>query len=290
VAVDSCEEETEIMKKILILITLIFYCGIYAAFADEGRLKEKVILVTGGSRGVGAEVVKQALSQGTFVIIHYNKNLDKLKPFLKSIPSESYLTLQADFLNPKSPVSLWNKALKWKGHIDVLINNAGILSFVNLNTNSDEWHQHWQETLQVNLLAPTDLCREAIHFFKTRKQGGIIINVSSRAAFSGHTPEAMAYAASKAGLTAVTRSIAKAYAKDNILAYTIAPAITDTDMVKDFAQFYGELAIEKAREGMPSKEFATSAEVARAILFLSEGNMKHSTGMTFDINGASYFH
>lgn len=100
----------------------------------------------------------------------------------------------------------------------------------------------------------------------------------------------MAYAASKAGVVALTRSIARAYARDHIFSYTVAPGITETDMVTTFKNKYGDKVLEKAREDMPTNDFATPQEVARAILFLSTGDMKHSTGMTFDIVGAADFH
>jgi len=268
----------------LILISLLISQGVQA---ENNSLKNKVILVTGGSRGIGAEIVSQALEEGAYVILQYNSNRPDSESILKS---DHVLALKANFLDKSAPTQLWQEAMKWKGHIDVLVNNAGILEFVNPSESLDAWQSTWQNTMQVNLLAAADLAREAIEHFKKNQNGGVIINVSSRAAFRGYGPDGMAYAASKAGLVTLTRSIARAYAPNHILAYTVAPGITETDMVTTFKNKYGQELLEKVRDDMPTKDFATAEEVASAVVFLSSGKMRHSTGMTFDIVGAADFH
>jgi NAD(P)-dependent dehydrogenase (short-subunit alcohol dehydrogenase family) len=117
---------------------------------------------------------------------------------------------------------LWKQALQWKKSIDVLVNNAGIMIPLALESSDNIWHSDWNKTLQVNLIAAADLCRKAIAHFQKRG-GGIIINIASRAAFRGSTKEYMHYAASKAGLVALSRTIARDFAKDKIYSYTIAP-------------------------------------------------------------------
>lgn len=255
--------------------------------AEILSLKNKIILVTGGSRGIGAEIVRQALEQDAFVILHYNSH----KPsFIESISKGKILALKADFSDSEAPTKLWDEAVKWKGHIDVLINNAGVLEFTNPQDELEKWQKIWNRTLQINLVAAADLSRSAITHFKQKKNPGIIINISSRAAFCGYGPDGMAYAASKAGLVALTRSIARAYAADKISVYTIAPGFTETDMITTFKDKYGQGVLAQVREDMPTKDFATPEEVARAVVFLSSGKMPHSTGMTFDIVGAADFH
>lgn len=223
------------------------------------------------------------------MIAHYNNSEQFLEEIIEK-NSKSVIAIKSDFSEENGAEKLWTQAIKWKGRVDVLINNAGILEFVNPSKNVDEWHKIWHRTLQINLIAASDLCREAINHFKKNNKGGVIINVSSRAAFRGYGADGMPYAASKAGLVAMTRSIAKSYAADGILAYVVAPGITTTDMITTYTNTYGEQALEKARAEIPSGEFASPQEVAEAILFLSTGSMKNSTGLTFDINGGSYFH
>ncbi|WP_085784675.1 SDR family NAD(P)-dependent oxidoreductase [Candidatus Nucleicultrix amoebiphila] len=273
--------------RIGVLLVSIFLALIHDVKADTASLKNKVILITGGSKGIGAEIVKQALEQDAYVILQYNSNSPSQ---IGEFSPDRVLTIQSDFMKIEAPSKLWHTALQWKGHIDVLINNAGILEYTNPADNLEDWQNTWHRTLQVNLVAVADLCKEAINYFKHNKKSGVIVNVSSRAAFRGYGPDGMAYAASKAGVVALTRSIARAYARDHIFSYTVAPGITETDMVTTFKNKYGDKVLEKAREDMPTNDFATPQEVARAILFLSTGDMKHSTGMTFDIVGAADFH
>jgi NAD(P)-dependent dehydrogenase (short-subunit alcohol dehydrogenase family) len=144
----------------------------------------------------------------------------------------------------------------------------------------------WRETLQVNLIAAADLCREAIGHFRERGRG-IIVNVTSRAAFRGDAVEHMHYGASKGGLTAFTRSIAREYARDNVLAYTVAPGFTRTDMAEPFIARHGEGA---AAGDIPIGEIADPQDVGNIIAFLASGAARHATGANIDVNGASYMH
>ncbi|MEO1558721.1 MAG: SDR family oxidoreductase, partial [Cyanobacteria bacterium J06632_19] len=181
-------------------------------------------------------------------------------------------------------VKLWQDALFCTGHIDVLINNAGIMPLAGIESEIDIWTSAWKNTLQLNLIAVADLCREAIGHFKTRN-GGIIINIASRAAFRGDTPEYMHYAASKGGVVALTRSIARGFGKDGILAYSVAPGFVRTEMAEKFIQDYGEDFVTK---DIPLGKIAPPKDVANVIAFLASGLAPHATGTTIDINGASY--
>ncbi len=247
-------------------------------------LSGKVILITGGSSGIGTVTVQTLVKAGAEVILHYANNLEKAQAVSESIENNQIHLLQADLSIENASVKLWEEALSFTGHIDVLINNAGVMPSARIEDKLDIWNTAWKNTLQVNLIAVADLCREAIPHFKTRN-GGIIINIASRAAFRGDTPEYMHYAASKGGVVALTRSIARGFGNDGVLAYAVAPGFVRTEMAEKFIQDYGEDFVTK---DIPLGKIAPPEDVANVIAFLSSGLAPHATGTTIDINGASY--
>lgn len=247
-------------------------------------LEGKVVLVTGGSRGIGAACVKALNRAGADVILHFNSNEPSAREIRERCGASKVHMIKADFSSSAEPTKLWEQAVKWKGSIDVLINNAGIMTSIQLESAQDQWHAEWQRTLQINLIAAADLCRRAIEHFQGRG-GGIIINLASRAAFRGDDKDYMHYGASKAGLVAMSRTIARAFAKNNILAYTISPGFVDTELNADFLRKFGKEAI---LNDIPLKKFASPEEVAHVVTFLASGLVPSATGANIDINGASY--
>ena len=248
-------------------------------------LTSKVILVTGASRGIGAATVKVLASVGAEVIIHYSRSEEKAKLLAKEVGKSKTFLVQADLENPKAPQELFDKALSWKGHIDVLVNNAGIYHMAGVHDPLEQWREAWQKTMQVNLYAAADLCREAIRHFLEQKREGIIINISSRAAFRGEIPEAMHYAASKGGMISLTKTIARAYAKEGILAFGIAPGFVKTEMADaGLAAFDADWL----KREFPMGAMAEPEDVANTVAFLASGLAPNMTGATLDINGASY--
>jgi NAD(P)-dependent dehydrogenase (short-subunit alcohol dehydrogenase family) len=248
-------------------------------------LSGKVILVTGGSQGIGAATVKILNQAGANVILHYGSSQEKAEEIVQNLGKESCYLVQSNLVETNAAIDLWKQAISWKGKIDVVVNNAGIIVPVSINDELETWNQTWQQTLQVNLIAVADLCREAIHHFK-QQNGGIIINIASRAAFRGDTPDYIHYAASKGGVISLTRSIARGFAQDNILAYAIAPGYVRTDRIIDTAiQAYGEANLTK---DIPMGEMASPEDVGYVVAFLASGLSPHTTGTTIDINGASY--
>lgn len=250
------------------------------------EMSGKVVLVTGGSRGIGACAVRALAGVGAEVILSYAQAADQAQAVAAEVGPERCHVLQAQLAEADAATALWRQALAWKGHIDVLVNNAGIYTHCPIESEIGEWHRLWRETLQVNLIAAADLCREAIGHFRER-DGGIIVNVTSRAAFRGDSAEHMHYGASKGGLTALTRSIAREYARDNVLAYTVAPGFTRTDMAESFIERHGEGA---AAGDIPIGEIADPQDVANIIAFLASGAARHATGTNIDVNGGSYMH
>ena len=172
------------------------------------------------------------------------------------------------------------------GRIDVLVNNAGMAAGAALDGDEAAWLQAWTRTMAVNLTAVGLLCRSAIGHFQTHG-GGRIINISSRAAFRGDTPDYMAYAASKGGVVALTRSIARAFGKQGITAFDVAPGFTRTEMAEAFIDQYGEAY---AASDIALSRLTEPGDIAPMLVFLASGLADHATGTTIDLNAGSYVH
>ena len=184
--------------------------------------------------------------------------------------------------------NLWEKSIKWRNGIDVLINNAAIIRFEGGIDDTDKvWEETWDETLAVNLMAPCNLMRKAVPHFR-KKGGGIIITISSWVAHRGPGfPSMIAYSASKAAVMNATKTIAKHYAEENIFVYTVAPGVVRTRMSENFAsKTTGEEAI---TQSLAMKEWVPPSELGDIVTYLSGGTCRHLTGATLDVNGASYF-
>ncbi|HEU4742986.1 MAG TPA: SDR family NAD(P)-dependent oxidoreductase [Meiothermus sp.] len=244
-------------------------------------LSGKTILVTGGSRGIGAAIVKVLAAAGAEVVLHYGRSQAEAERVAREA-GNCYL-VGADLAQRGVARLLWEEALAWKGKIDVLVNNAGIAPYAGVEDEFEQWSRVWNETLQVNLLSLADLCREAILHYRSRG-GGILINIASRAAFRGDNPDMMHYAASKGGVVALTKSIARGFGKEGILAYGVAPGWVETEMAADYIR---EHAADIARD-IPIGSVAPPQDVANTVAFLAAGLAPHMTGATLDINGASY--
>jgi NAD(P)-dependent dehydrogenase (short-subunit alcohol dehydrogenase family) len=248
-------------------------------------LSNKIILVTGGSRGIGAAIVKALVSVGADVIIHYSHSEEKAKTLAKVVGEAKTFLIRADLEEPNIAQMLFDKAVSWKGHVDVLVNNAGIYQMAGVHDPIEQWRSAWQKTMQVNLQAAADLCREAIRHFLEQKRKGSIINISSRAAFRGEIPEAMHYAASKGAMVSLTKTVARAYAKDGILAFGIAPGFVKTEMADAGSTVFDA---DWLKREFPMGAMAEPEDVANTVAFLASGLAPHMTGATLDINGASY--
>ena len=244
------------------------------------------ILVTGASRGIGAAIAASILEAGGALAAHYNSDPGGISGLVEEYGPERCYALQADFSDPADVDACFAAAAGWAGGLDGLVNNAAIIDSVTINDPIEDWRQAWARTLAVNAQAVADMCRHALLHFQERK-GGMIVNISSRSAFRGDLPDSMHYAASKAAVVALTRSIAKGYAKDGICAYVIAPGWVETSRVMPKLEAPGnEALLDEVPMGRP----APPGEVANLVVFLLTGAAKHATGATFDINGASYFH
>ena len=239
------------------------------------------ILVTGASRGIGAATARILDAAGARVLVHYGASAVAAEALAGELANDP-IVVQADLSEPGAGGRLWADAVEAAGTIPVVVNNAGIAPYAAVEDPDDVWSRAWETTLQVNLVALADICRAAIGHFD-RIGGGTIINVASRAAFRGDEPNMMHYAASKGGVVALTRSIARGFGDRAVVAYAIAPGWTLTEMAADHLAAHPDEAA-----GYPLGEAVPPEEVANTIAFLASGLGRHLTGTTIDINGATY--
>lgn len=247
----------------------------------------KIALVTGGSRGIGAETVRAITRAGGLVVINYGSNRRAAESLMDEIGSGRCCIIRADLSEPGAAAALWRQALAWQGRIDVLVNNAGIFVPEQRVGPDEIWRDVWQRTLQVNLIAVADLCREAVNHWLESQCGGNIVNVASRAAFRGDDPDHWSYAASKGAMISLTKTLGRAYSADGIYTYAVAPGFVMTDMAREaFAQ--DPDARDRIIAEIPIGDIAPPQQIANAICFLASGLATHACGQTLDINGASY--
>ena len=228
------------------------------------------ILLTGASRGIGAATLIHLRNAGHRVVGQSTADNDSL--------------IAADFTDPAAPRALWETALAELGTIDVLINNAGVFEGVADDASDDEWHAVWGRTLGINLQASADLCRLAIAQFR-EQSGGRIVNVASRAAYRGDSPQHWQYAASKAGMVGMTKSIARGYARENILAFAVCPGFVMTGMAEEYLTSRGG---DQLLADIPLGRVADPIEIAETIRWLAVDAPPSATGAVIDVNGASF--
>lgn len=243
------------------------------------------VLVTGASRGIGHAIASRLGEAGATVAVHYHANQQEADELVYQLGNGAR-AFQADLSQSEEVHQLYTRVLDEFEGLDVLINNAGIALQSPPAQAHTEWLADWEKTMAVNLTAPALLSKLAIDWF-TRQREGRIINISSRAAFRGDTQDYLAYAASKGGMVSLTRSLARAYGKQGIKAFTIAPGFTKTDMAQDFIDTYGE---DYATKDIALERLTEPKDIAPLVVFLASGMADHATGGTFDLNAGSYVH
>ena len=230
------------------------------------------ILATGTSRGIGRAIVDRFAADDVRIVGH------------ATTPGPDRIA--ADLAMPAGATALWNSAMdRLDGRIDILINNAGIFEAAPIDLPQQDWSDAWARTMQVNLAAAADLCRHAVLHFRDRPEGGRIVNVASRAAYRGDSPAHWHYAASKAGMVAMTKSIARGHAAAGVLAFAVCPGFTMTGMADDYLASRGG---DTLLADIPLGRVAQPEEVAETVRFLSLHAPASMTGAVLDINGASY--
>ena len=224
------------------------------------------ILVTGGSRGIGAAIVDELSDDN--VLVHATSSAD------------------GDLSDPAVPSQIWEAAMEQMGgRIDILINNAGVFEPNPIESSDIEWLDGWERTMAINLTASAQLCRLAVLHWLERGQEGRIINVASRAGHRGDSPLHWHYAASKGGMLAMTKTIARGYASKQIYAFALCPGFTMTGMADDYLASRGG---DKLLADIPLGRVAMPEEVATMVRFCALEAPPSMTGAVLDVNGASY--
>lgn len=238
------------------------------------------ILVTGASGGIGAAISRALAARGITVVLHYSKGRDAAEATRRTLPGDGHSIVQADLTDPKAIGRLWEEASAG-ARVDAVVNNAGIFpNHAPLATEFDEWTAAWQRTITTNLLGPAHLSHYAARAM-AGQGGGRIVNISSRGAYRGE-PTAPAYAASKAGLNAMSQSLAKALAPKGVYVFVVAPGWVATDRVAKSINDPVVLA------DQPLGRVATPDEVAEVVTFCALDAPASLTGAILDVNGASY--
>ncbi len=228
------------------------------------------ILVTGTSRGIGKSVAAALAAHN--VVGHSSRDGDDDR-------------IAVDLSQPGAPERLWSEALeRLGGRIDVLVNNAGIFEAAPIDQAHGDWVSAWERTMRINLTASAELCRLAVLHFREHG-GGRLVNVASRAAYRGDSPQHWHYAASTAAMIGMTKTIARGYAQENILAFAVCPGFTMTGMAEDYVESRGGA---KLLADIPLGRVASADEVAETVRWLAVDAPASATGAVIDVNGASF--
>lgn len=238
-------------------------------------------LVTGASRGIGAAVAHALANNGHQVAVHYRSGATEAVAVAESLAGQGHATVQGD-LGANQAEQVVTEAVEKLGGLDILVNNAGLYFHHPIATTGfEEWQQAWRRTIELNLYGPADL---AWHAVRHMTAGGRIINIGSRGAYRGE-PDAPAYGAAKAGLHAMTQSLAQSLAPQGIAVAGVAPGFVRTGMVTDFLASAEGDAI---RAQSPFNRVAEPEEVASAVVWLTQPEAVWASGTIIDVNGASY--
>lgn len=248
-------------------------------------------LVTGASRGIGQVIAKQLAARGVRVAVHYRENRAAAERTLAQLPGTGHALFAADLAQAEATERLWNAVSERMGGIDILVNNAGLYhDHEILTVDLAVWQTAWTHTLAANLLGPAQLTWHAVRAMDGRairdaKFGrGRIVNISSRGAFRGE-PNSPAYAASKAGLNAMSQSLARAVGPRQIFLYALAPGWVETDMAA--SHIHGPQGAEILAQH-PLGRVTQTDEIAAASVYCALDAPAAMTGCIIDVNGASY--
>ena len=240
------------------------------------NLKNKKVIITGGSRGIGYAILKEFYENNSDILT-IGSNIQNLKKVQSDFPKIKIN--QLDLKNSEDLKIKFPKLIEEIGGIDILVNNAGITKDnLTLRMKEDEW----KDVIEVNLNSVFYLCQYAIKSMIKQKSGNII-NITSIVGHTGNAGQAN-YTASKAGIVAMTKSLAKEYAKKNIRLNCVSPGFIATDMTKDLKEEYQN----ELMKNIPINRLGEGKDIANAVIFLASEASSYITGETIHVNGGMY--
>ena len=221
------------------------------------------------------------------MVINFKGDRESAETVLESLPGDGHCVVQCDVSDPTQVMDMVNQCVERYGRLDVVVNNAGLYEETPvLSTSYEEYQRVWKETVATNLIGPANICYCAANIMAKQEGGGAIVSVSSRGAYRGE-PDALAYGATKAGLNALSQSLAKSLGGVNVAVSVVAPGFISTDMA---APVLAGPRGDAIRADSPFGRVGTPEEVAAVVDFLSQPDARWVSGTAVDCNGASYIH
>lgn len=241
-------------------------------------LEGKVAIVTGGTRGIGYEIVKKFLDNKAKVVL-FGSREDSVKKAVSSLNEEGYnvFGLYPNLSNLEEVKSAYDEVVNKYGKIDILVNNAGVSSATPIEKYTEE---EYEKIVDINIKAVYNCSKVVVEYLK--ENGGVIINTSSMVSIYGQ-PSGVMYPASKYAVNGITKSLARELGKYNIRVNAVAPGITETDMVKNLPK---EM-IEPLIKTIPLGRIGKPEDVANAFLFLASDMASYVTGEILSVDGAA---
>ncbi|MHC5053668.1 MAG: SDR family NAD(P)-dependent oxidoreductase [Planctomycetota bacterium] len=247
----------------------------------ELNIKDKVALVTGGSRGIGATICRALAAEGVKVAVGYNRKADLAEKVTKGIKDAfgvNAVAFQGDLADESAVVATFDVVEKALGPVDTLVNNAAYCPKGPIDSYTVE---DWEYTFRVNVTGAFVASREFIKRLRARKAKGKIVNIASQAAFLGSTSGHLPYDSSKGALVSMTRAIAREVAKEGTNVNAVAPGMVMTEMV---AKIWEERK-EQYLSRIPMYRIAQPEEIANIVVFLASDAASYMTGTTLDATG-----